>query len=43
MTLFELPQVVLVGGTNMLVLVPHPLGGVVRRVGMVGVVGGKSA
>lgn len=43
MTLLEIPQVLLVSGLNVLVLVPHPSGGVGRRVGMSRVVGGKSA
>lgn len=41
MTLFELPQVVLRGGPNLLVLVPHPSGGAARRVGMTAVGSGK--
>ncbi|MEY9873298.1 hypothetical protein ABH931_002780 [Streptacidiphilus sp. MAP12-33] len=43
MTLSESPQVVLVRRANLLELVPHPLGGVVRRVGMAGVGCGKPA
>jgi hypothetical protein len=36
MTLDESPQVVPVDGANLLVLIPHSLDGVVRRVGMAG-------